>query len=267
MLVVKVGGSAGIDLAAVCDDVARHVLAGTRLILVHGGSHETNVVAEKLGVPPRFVTSVSGFQSRYTDRATLEIFEMVYCGKTNKAIVEMLQARGVNALGLSGLDGALLTGVRKGTLKVIEGGKRKLLRGDFTGKVERVNVALLDLLLAHGYTPVVTPPALSYEGEAMNVDGDRAAAVIAQQMKAECLVILSNVPGLLRDVHDEGSLIRTIPAAAVEDYMGVAQGRMRMKVLGASEAIAGGVGAVLFADARVPQPLTRALAGQGTKIA
>jgi [amino group carrier protein]-L-2-aminoadipate 6-kinase len=94
MLVVKVGGSQGIDLDALADDAAHIVREGTKLAIVHGGSHETNRIAEALGHPPRFVTSPSGYSSRVTDRATLEIFEMVYCGKVNKSLVESLQRRG-----------------------------------------------------------------------------------------------------------------------------------------------------------------------------
>ncbi len=90
MIVVKVGGSEGIDLDAVCADVAALVQEGQQLVLVHGGSHRTNVVAEQLGHPPEFVTSLSGFTSRRTDRETLRIFEMVYCGEVNKGIVERL---------------------------------------------------------------------------------------------------------------------------------------------------------------------------------
>ena len=94
MIVIKIGGGEGIDYDAVCDDVAQLMAEGQRLALVHGGSHMTNVVAEALGHPPRFVTSPSGYTSRLTDRAALEIFEMVYCGQINKNIVERLQARG-----------------------------------------------------------------------------------------------------------------------------------------------------------------------------
>ncbi|NBC94736.1 MAG: [LysW]-aminoadipate kinase, partial [Deinococcus-Thermus bacterium] len=125
------------------DDVARMHAAGRRGVLVHGGSDETNRLAEALGHPPRFVTSPSGRTSRYTDRRTLEIFEMAYCGKVNKAVVERLQRAGVDAIGLSGLDGRLLEGRRKATVRSVEGGKVKLLRGDHTGTVDRVNVALL----------------------------------------------------------------------------------------------------------------------------
>lgn len=266
MIVVKVGGSAGIDLDLVAADVAALWQGGQRLVLVHGGSHLTNQVAEALGHPPRFVTSVSGYTSRRTDRRTLEIFSMVYCGQVNKGLVERLQRQGVNALGLSGLDGRLLEGPRKSTLRIVEGGRRLVLRDDYTGKVERVNTRLFELLLAAGYLPVVSPPAASYDGEAINVDGDRAAAAIAAALGAETLIILSNVPGLLRSYPDESSLIREIPRERVEEAMGSAEGRMRIKVLGATEAIGAGVGRVVFADGRVPEPVQRALRGEGTVI-
>ena len=266
MIVVKVGGSEGIDLDAVCQDLADLHKAGQSIILVHGGSHETNVVAEKLGHPPVFVTSASGYVSRYTDRETLAIFEMVYCGKINKSIVERLQKLGVNAIGLSGLDGRLLEGKRKATLKIIENGRKRVLHDDYTGKVERANVSLLHLLMGAGYLPVITPPAISEEGEAINVDGDRAAAVLAAALNADQLVILSNVPGLLRNFPDESSLIPLIERNRVEDFMEFAEGRMKKKVMGAVEAIAEGVKQVIFADARVAQPIQKALAGQGTVI-
>jgi acetylglutamate/LysW-gamma-L-alpha-aminoadipate kinase len=266
MIVVKVGGSQGIDLDLVCADVAALWQGGQRLVLVHGGSHLTNQVAEALGHPPKFVTSVSGFTSRRTDRRTLEIFEMVYCGQVNKGVVERLQRLQVNAIGLSGLDGRLLEGPRKETLRIVEGGRRLVLRDDYTGKVEKVNVALLSLLLGAGYLPVVCPPAVSYAGEAINVDGDRASAAIATALGAEVLVILSNVPGLLRDLADEGSLVREISRERVEESMAFAEGRMKMKVLGAAEAVGAGVGRVILADGRVPEPVRRALQGEGTVI-
>jgi acetylglutamate/LysW-gamma-L-alpha-aminoadipate kinase len=267
LVVVKVGGSEGIDYDAVCDDLAALRAAGQRLVLVHGGSAETNRVAEALGHPPRFVTSPSGFTSRFTDRQTLEIFEMVYCGKMNKGLVERLQRRGVNAVGLSGLDGRVFEGRHKTSVRSVEGGKTVVLRGDHTGTVERVNAPLLRLLLDHGYVPVLTPPGASFEGVAVNVDGDRAAAAVASALGAEALVLLSNVPGLLAAFPDEATLIREIPASDVEAYLEVAQGRMKKKVLGAAEAVAGGVGRVVFADARVASPIGRALRGEGTVVA
>lgn len=266
MLVIKIGGSAGLDYDLIADDLAELVRQGRRLIVVHGGSALTNEVATQLGHPPEFVTSVSGFTSRRTDRRTLEIFEMVYCGQVNKGLVERLQRRGVNAVGLSGLDGRLWQGPRKDAIKIIKNGRRLVLRDDYTGKVEKVNTALLTSLLDAGYVPVLTPPAISYEGEAINVDGDRAAAATAAAFRAEALIILSNVPGLLANFPDESSLIRRIPATEIGKFMAVAEDRMKKKVMGAQEALAEGIGRVVFADGRVEQPVQKALAGEGTVI-
>ncbi|MCY3296535.1 [LysW]-aminoadipate kinase, partial [Acinetobacter pittii] len=158
---------------------------GQRLVLVHGGSSETNKIALALGHPPQFLTHPGGMTSRLTDRRTLEIFEMVYCGLVNKRIVELLPKEGVNAIGLSGLDGRIFEGKRKEAVKYVENGKIKIHRGDYTGSVERVNIGLLTMLLEAGYLPVLTPPAVSYQGEAINTDGDTAASMLAVSLKAE----------------------------------------------------------------------------------
>ncbi len=266
MFILKIGGSTGINYDFIADDIAALVQAGEKMVVVHGGSALTNEVAEKLGHPPQFVTSVSGYTSRRTDRRTLEIFEMVYCGQMNKGLVEKLQSRGVNAVGLSGLDGRLWEGKRKAVIKIVQNGRRRVLRDDFTGKVERVNTDLLNLLLSAGYVPVLTPPAISYDGEAINVDGDRAAAATAIALGAETLVILSNVPGLLEKFPDESTLIRHIPAQSLDKFMAVAQDRMKKKVMGAQEALAGGLTRIVFADGRVENPVRGALNGAGTVI-
>lgn len=266
MLVVKVGGGKELNIDAVVADIAALRDAGQDLILVHGGAETTNEVAEALGHPPEFVTSESGYVSRRTDRRTLEIFEMVYCGQLNKLWVEKLQSAGVNAVGLSGLDGRIFEGTRKDTIRVRMNGRRLVLRDDWTGTVERINTDLLRLLLDNGYLPVLTPPGASDKGEAINVDGDRAAAMVAAAFQAEALVILSNVPGLLRNFPDESSLIREIPRSKADDFMQYAEGRMKKKVMGAVEAISEGVRKVIFADGRMEGPVSRALAGEGTQI-
>lgn len=266
MIVVKIGGAEGVGIEPLCADVAHLIGKGEQIVLVHGGSHETNVISEKLGHPPRFVTSAAGHVSRYTDRETLEIFAMVVAGRVNKRLVERLQGLGVNAVGLSGPDGRLLEARRKSVLKVVEDGKCKVLRDEWSGVIEQVNVHLLRLLLDHGYTPVVAPLAISEAGEMVNVDGDRAAAAVAAALRAETLVLLSNVPGLLRDFPDEGSLIRSIGRGEVEGYFTYAQGRMKKKLLGAQEALAGGVGRVILGDGRIAAPVSQALAGRGTVV-
>lgn len=267
MLVIKVGGSEGIDYTAVCDDIAQLVAQGERLILVHGGSHLTNEVASALGHPPQFITSPSGYTSRLTDRRTLEIFEMVYCGQMNKGLVEMLQQRGVNAVGLSGIDGRIWEGKRKKGVRAVENGRQRIVRNNLTGRVERVNVALLNSLLDGGFLPVLTPPAISTDGEAINVDGDRAAGATAVALHAHTLLILSNVPGVMRRFPDESTLIPHISPDEIDDVSErFAQGRMRIKLLGAKEALAGGVERVVLGDARGERPIMRGLDGEGTSI-
>jgi acetylglutamate/LysW-gamma-L-alpha-aminoadipate kinase len=266
MIVVKVGGGTSLDVDAIVADIVALRAQGTELVLVHGGAQTTNAVAEALGHPPQFVTSESGHVSRRTDRRTLEIFEMVYCGQLNKMWVEKLQQKGVNAIGLSGLDGRLFEGTRKDTLRIRVDGRRMVLRDDWTGTVERVNTSLLRLLIGAGYFPVLTPPGASTAGEAINVDGDRAAAMVAGALNATALVILSDVPGLLRAHRDESTLITAIPRTQATQFMEFAEGRMKKKVMGAVEAIEEGVGKVIFADGRSAEPISRALAGAGTHI-
>ena len=268
MIIVKTGGAKGIDDGPVLDDIRQLVASGEPVILVHGGSEETNELASRLGHPPRFVTSISGFVSRFTDQRTMEIFTMVYCGRRNKALVEGLQQRGVNAVGLSGADGRIFEGPIKTSVKTIDNGKKVVLHGDHTGKVSKINTALLELLIKGGYLP---PPAISEEtSQLTNVDGDRAAAQLAVAMKAKSLVILSNVPGLLRDVNadwnDPENLVTTIDLGTDADPYRFAQGRMKKKIMGAVEAVRDGVGRVIFASANRQAPITSALQGHGTVI-
>ena len=266
MYIVKIGGSQGIRFDAVADDAAALHRQGKRLVLVHGGSALTNQVATQLGHPPQFVTSLSGFSSRRTDRRTLEIFTMVCAGGINKTLVELLQKRRANALGLCGMDGRLWEGPRKEAIKIIHQGRRLILRDDFTGKVEKVNVGLIQQLLDAGFLPVISPPAISYEGEPINVDGDRAAAATATALGAEALIILSNVPGLLEKFPDESTLIRHIPAKEIGKFMSVAEDRMKKKIMGAAEAVEGGLQRIVFADGRLDHPIQSAMDGAGTVI-
>lgn len=264
MLVVKVGGGPEVDWEAVSSDLAAR-WRREPLVLLHGASKELDRISTLLGHPPVTVRSASGIQSRFTDDATLDIFTMVYAGGANVRVVERLQARGVPALGLSGIDGALLRGPEKGTLRSRDpDGRVRVLRGDRSGRVEEVNAGLLSLLLGAGYLPVVCPPALSQRGRAMNVDGDRAAARVAAAVGADTLVLLTDVPGLLRDRDQPSTLVREVRPEEIDLAMAAARGRMRVKVLAAREALEGGVARVVIGDARVPRPISHACQGLGT---
>ncbi len=265
-LVVKIGGTEGVDFSAICKDALSLISQSQRLVLVHGGSAEANALGEALDYPPRFITSPSGYTSRYTDRRTLEIFAMAVNGKVNTLLVEQLQTLGINAIGLSGLDGRLMVAKRKTTIRSIENGKQKILRDDYTGKINEVNSHLLKTLLEGGYTPVIAPLAVSTAGEALNVDADRAAARVAAALHAETLLLLTAVPGLMRAFPDESTLIRSLPCTHLEEALDYAQGRMKKKILGASEALSSGVEKVIIADGRIANPISSALAGNGTLI-
>lgn len=264
VIVVKLGGTAGVDFSAICQDVVTLLEKSQPLILVHGGSAEANALGHAVDYPPKFITSPSGYTSRYTDRKTLEIFAMAVNGKVNTLLVENLQSLGVNAIGLSGLDGRLMIAKRKATVISVSNGKRKVIRDDHTGTIHTVNVSLLQTLLHSGYLPVIAPLAVSEAGKALNVDADRAAAKIAAALQAKFLVMLTAVPGLMRSYPDTNTLINRINRDQLDSALSYAQGRMKKKILGAKEALDGGVGEVIIADGRIDKPLTEAIAGNGT---
>jgi acetylglutamate/LysW-gamma-L-alpha-aminoadipate kinase len=265
MYVIKMGGAAGINADVLCEDVAALWRDRQRMVLVHGGSDETNKLALRLGHQTRFVTSTSGHTSRVTNRETLEIFSMATAA-LNRRVVERLQSLNVNAIGLSGIDGRLIEARRKEAIRVVENNRQRIIRDDWTGTPERVNATLLEQLLDSGYLPVVAPLGLSASGEMLNVDGDRAAAIIAGGLRAEVLLLLTNVAGLLREYPDESTLVRHVRREDLESVGHVAEGRMRKKILGASEALRGGVARVIIGDGRRRAPIAAALSGEGTVI-
>jgi [amino group carrier protein]-L-2-aminoadipate 6-kinase len=263
LIVVKIGGASGVATSNIVSDVARSIAEGQRVVLVHGGSDLTNTLSQQLGHEARMITSPSGMTSRYTDAETLRIYAMAVAGQINTELVASLQQQGVNALGLAGVDGRLLVARRKAVVRSqLPGGRVQILRDDYTGQIEQVNSSLLQQLLASDFTPVIAPLALSYEGERLNVDGDRAAAAIAAALHADSLVIMTNVPGLLADPTDASTLIRSFSAHRLEEYMQYAHGRMRKKLLGAQEALQGGVQRVCIGNAS----LQAVLSGEGTSI-
>ncbi|MHC1772619.1 MAG: [LysW]-aminoadipate kinase [Flexilinea sp.] len=264
--VVKIGGTEGVDFSSICENIARLISAGQTLVLVHGGSAEANQLGIDLNIPPRFITSPSGHTSRYTDLKTMEVFIMAVNGKVNTQLVSRLQAKGVNAFGLSGLDGRLIRAVRKEAIQSVENGKRRMIRDDYSGKIESVDAVLIRLLLAAGTVPVIAPVAAGQTGEPLNVDADRVAAEVAAAISADTLILLTAVPGLMKVFPDESTLIRKIEQKDLPQMQNYAEGRMKKKVLGAQEALEKGVKNVLIADGRVENPIDNALAGNCTWI-
>jgi [amino group carrier protein]-L-2-aminoadipate 6-kinase len=266
VLVVKCGGRADIDPTAMCADVAELTRAGRTVIVVHGGSGDIDRLAARLGVAMHRLTSADGLSARFTDAAALEVVTLALAGAVQPRIVLALQAAGVSAAGLTGLDGALLRARRRRSQRAVVDGRPVVVRGDHSGRITGVNTGLLAALLGAGLVPVICPPALATDGTAVNADADRAAAAVAVAMRASALVLLTGAPGVLADPDDPGSRLPVcaVPADGPPPQRG---GGMGVKLLAARDALAGGVPEVLIADGRVDAPVRRALAGDATRVA
>lgn len=273
-IVIKVGGARAVDPAGALADVASLVEDGHDVVVTHGGSTTVDETLERLGLEPEYVETPSGVVGRFTDAETIDVFKMVMPGLLNTDMVAGLQSNGVDAVGLSGVDGKLLHGPRKSAVRVLEDGKRKIRRGDHSGSLREVNGELLETLLADGYTPVVSPPMAGAEKDddgnrkitPVNTDADRSAAAIAGALDAT-LVLLTDVPGILADPDDESTLIESVEStddwATLEN---AAEGFMGRKVMAMQEALEGGAAKTIVADANAQQPIISAIDGGGTHV-
>lgn len=258
-LVVKIGGGAGVDIAGICADIAE--IARHRLVVVvHGVSATMDSLCAERRIPVQTLTSPSGHQSRYTTPEVRDVF-VEAARRVNTEVVAVLQTAGCSAVGM--VEPVVLQGERKQAVRAVVNGRVRMVRDDYSGTISTILSHALQASLAVGYIPVIPPLAESADG-LLNVDGDRAAAAIARVLQAQELVILSNVRGLLRQLTDKTSLITNVQGAALDQALSWAEGRMKRKVLGAQEALLGGVARVVIGDGRVAQPVTQALQGEGT---
>ena len=265
MLLIKIGGGKNINWDGICADILS-LMNKEQIICVHGANAKRDEIAAKMSVPVKIVISPSGISSVYTDEEALEVFIMAYAGLVNKQIVGRMLSHGLNAVGLSGIDGKLWVAKRKKHLLIKEGKKIKLLKDNKTGRVEVINTHLIHLLLNNNYLPVICPPAISYENEIVNTDNDWAIAVMAEALNIKKIVSLFEAPGLLKDAEDESSLIRHIEKRKIEDYLQYGKERMKKKILGAKKAIEAGVEIIFWGDGRIEHPVQSALEGKGTVI-
>jgi len=254
-VIVKIGGSiAGEGLENVVNDVAACV-KDKKIVIVHGGGPQIDSLSKRLGKEPIYFTSPSGFKSRFTDEETRDIALLAMAGYVNKKIVSLLGFRGVSAVGISGADGPTLIARRKDKLIVQDGGKKRVVRGDYSGIVEEVDGTLVNILLSSGFTPVIAPIALSHEGELVNVDGDRAAAQLAKAIGANMLISVTDVPGLMLDEQ----LVRKLTANEARRLIEEIGGGMKKKIFAALEAIRIGVPLVVVCSGLEENPITRSL--------
>ena len=257
IVVIKYGGNAMINeqlKQQVMEDIVLLWLIGVKVVLVHGGGPEISETMQKLGKKALFVDGL-----RVTDRETVDIVQMVLAGKINKTLVNLLEMKGGHAMGISGMDGRLIEA------------RMKDARLGYVGEITAINIKPVTDLLEKGYIPVISTLGCDEQGNAYNINGDTAAACVAGALSAERLIMLSDIPGILRDKDDPSTLIpeMTILEAAQLRRDGVISGGMIPKVECCVDAIIKGVKKVIIMDGRVPHSILMEILtdeGAGTMV-
>ena len=257
VVVIKYGGNAMINEVLkqqVMEDIVLLRCIGVNVVLVHGGGPEITETMKRMGKESRFENGL-----RVTDRETVDIVQMVLAGKVNKTLVSLLESKGGNAIGLSGMDGGMIQAVRKDE------------RLGYVGDVSRVNVRPVTDLLEKAYIPVVSTLGCDPEGNIYNINGDTAAAALAGALGAKRLILMTDIDGILRNREDPASLIPEMTVAEARELQagGIISGGMIPKVACCIDAIEKGVKKVIILDGRVPHAILMELLtseGAGTMI-
>ena len=257
IIVVKYGGNAMINeqlKQQVMEDIVLLWLIGVKPVLIHGGGPEISELMGKLGKKSEFIDGL-----RVSDKETVDIAQMVLAGKINKSLVNLLQMSGGRAMGISGMDGRLIEAETKDE------------RLGYVGRVTKINETPVLDLLEKGYIPVISALGCDAEGNTYNINGDTAAACIAGALKAERMILMTDIAGILRDKDDPSTLIPeiTVEEAAELQEDGIISSGMIPKVKCCIEAIQRGVDNVVIMDGRVPHSILMELLtdeGAGTMV-
>lgn len=247
-VVIKYGGNAMIneELAeAVMSDVILLSLVGIRVVLVHGGGPDINEMLDKTGKESRFVDGL-----RHTDDETMDIVQMVLCGKVNKNLVGAINRKGGNAIGLCGLDG--------GTIKAKKYTAENGHDYGFVGEITSVDPKLIQDSIERGYIPVISSVAQGIDADvSYNINADTAAAEIARALKAEKLILLTDVKGVMLDPSDDETLLEELHPEEVPELIkkGIIKGGMIPKIDCCVGALRGGVKRTNILDGRVPHAI------------
>jgi len=237
------------------------------LVVVHGGGPQIDETLRSMNKEPKIFQTPKGFKTRYTDPETIEAAIMAISGKINKRLVEALQKKGVNALGLSGIDGSLIVAERKDKIMVMINDKRIIKRDEYSGKAISANGNLIELLFGNNYLPIIGCLAKSEEGDIVNVDGDRAASVVAQAIKANILLSLTDVEGIYKDFENKTGLIDKISLTEAENLLDSIKGGMKKKIFAVLEAFKYGIEKVIISSGLIENPILSSLEqNKGTVI-
>lgn len=244
-VVVKYGGNAMINeelKQAVMSDIVLLSLVGVKVVLVHGGGPELTDMLKKIGKETKFVNGL-----RYTDKETAVVAQMVLGGKVNKELVAHICRIGGRALGLTGIDDKMFE-VEKVVSDVDLG---------FVGNVKSVNTEVIETMLENRFIPVVATVGMNSDGAVFNINADTAAAAIAAALKAENIILLTDIPGLLRDVSDPSTLIPVVTVDEIPELKkaGIIKGGMIPKIDCTVDAIKGGVKKAVIIDGRTPHSI------------
>ena len=262
MIIVKIGGGRTINLKGVVQDLAT---LREPFVLVHGANAVRDEIAAKMGYPTKTVTSASGYSSVLSDEHAIDVIMMAYAGLQNKRLVELCQQHGINAVGLSGVDGRLIQGARNKGIRVRQNEKTVMMR-DYSGKPRSVNKELITLLLGHGYTPVICIPVIDESNTAINSENDDIVSLLQAELQADTVIQLIEAPGFLDDATDEKSLVKHIARSELESREAKVEGRMKRKMYALRKLAETGVGRILISDGRAEHPIQDALSGKGTTI-
>jgi len=262
MIIVKIGGGEKLNLDGIVEDLAALT---EPFIIIHGANALRDHIAKKMGFDKKVITSASGYTSVFSDNDALDAILMAYSGLRNKRLVEMFQQKGVNAVGLTGLDGRIVQGQRNRGIRVVENGK-KMIKRDLSGKPKSVNAALLTLLLDNQYTPVLTIPIADENGFAINTENDDVICTLQESLCAHTVIQLIEAPGFLNDATDESSLVAKMPREELADREQQVDGRMKRKMHALVKLARSEVQRIIISDGRTDNPVRDALNGSGTWI-
>ena len=268
-IVIKYGGNAMIneDLKQkVMEDVSLLKYVGMRPVIVHGGGPDITQFLKKVGKQSAFVSGL-----RVTDEETVEIAEMVLDGKVNSDIVNMLNHRGVKAVGLSGKDAGLIKAQKKLATVYDEAGQKENVDIGYVGQVASIDTSILDTLLDNDYIPVIAPIGVGEDGESYNINADYVAAEIAGALQAEKLLLLTDTEGVYKDFADKDTFISTLTVAEARAYIqsGIISGGMIPKIEACLKSIESGTNKVHIIDGRQPHSIILELltsSGIGTQV-
>lgn len=269
IMIIKVGGHAMVDkqvMSDILEDIVLLKFVGINPIIVHGGGPEITEKMNRMGKKSEFIGGL-----RITDDETLEIARMVLVGNINNNMVSLIGMHGGKGIGLSGKDGKLIVAKKLPAQKIVIENKVQEVDLGWVGDTEIINTEIIEIVIKHGYIPVISPIAIDTYGRTLNINADTVAGDIAASLKAQKLILMTDVPGILKNINDKSSRLSRIRLSEVNSLIdqGIIEGGMVPKIKGAVTAVESGVERVHIIDGSVSHSILLELftdTGIGTMV-